>query len=66
MKRIYSFDIPKYIKTLLGTRSADQFIADLGLEVKKQSVYAWIKGDYLPTPENLKKLGIRVVYEVKG
>lgn len=66
MKRIYSFEIPKYIKNLRGKTSVTAFIAAFGLPVSRQTVYVWERGDDVPSPENLKKLGIRVVYEVKG
>jgi len=66
VKRLLSFEIPKYIKGLRGNLSVGAFIAAHGLKVSRQTVYVWERGDDVPTPENLKKLGIRVVYEVKG
>jgi DNA-binding transcriptional regulator YiaG len=62
MKRVTKDQLPEVIRQRRGAISLATFGNRLG--VPKQTVYAWEAGEYMPKPEMLEKLKIRMVFEV--
>lgn len=63
MKKVTKEQLPDVLKEKRGTASQAEF-ANRFTGVHRQTVAAWEAGDYLPKPEILAQLNIRVVYEV--
>lgn len=61
MKRVTKEHLPELLREKRGSMSQQEF-ADR-FKVHRQTVTAWESGDYVPKPEILSELGIRVMYE---